>query len=150
MAMHNSMLDYGGCSRDPYVFFLKGLGEDYSSIPLIYKGLSGKSNIEHEVSIVEKQKELGKVKDMRWILPRIHHWSMECSSLVVLRTCSICYEDMTPEHHDVAELPCKHHFHHECVGRWLGMGKPHCPLCWHHLAWLGVELQGRCTLADVV
>eukprot|EP00434_Breviolum_minutum_P025995 symbB.v1.2.022978.t1/scaffold2063.1/size90803/6 len=49
-------------------------------------------------------------------------------------TCSICYEDMIPEHHDVAELPCKHHFHHECVGRWLGMGKPHCPLCWHHLA----------------
>lgn len=61
----NAQLDYGGCSRDPYFFFLKGLGEDYSSILLIYKGLSGKSNIEHEVSIVEKQKELGKVKDMR-------------------------------------------------------------------------------------
>ena len=87
------------------------------------------------------------VKDMRGIC--VSRFAPQISPLIqdgmfqlgchVLRTCSICYEDMIPEHHDVAELPCKHHFHHECVGRWLGMGKPHCPLCWHHLAWLGVR-----------
>lgn len=136
-------------------FFLKVCEEDYSSIQFRFdtsylQGLfSGKSIRTLFFHGWESNKERWGERWWKICVFRVSRFAPQISPLIqdgmfqlgchVLRTCSICYEDMIPEHHDVAELPCKHHFHHECVGRWLGMGKPHCPLCWHHLAWLGVR-----------
>eukprot|EP00128_Syssomonas_multiformis_P018756 Colp12_sorted_trinity150504_noHs@11051 len=42
-------------------------------------------------------------------------------------TCTICLSEYS-EGEDLRELPCKHHFHQECVDRWLKINKV-CPLC---------------------
>ena len=39
--------------------------------------------------------------------------------------CSICLEKFDDNH---VTLPCKHHYHENCIMKWLD-GKSDCPLC---------------------
>ena len=41
--------------------------------------------------------------------------------------CSICLDSNTEN--VVVELPCKHYFHEECIGKWLMERVNTCPLC---------------------
>ncbi|KAK9742915.1 hypothetical protein RND81_03G205300 [Saponaria officinalis] len=41
--------------------------------------------------------------------------------------CSICLDEYDDES-EIRELPCFHHFHCACIGKWL-RSKPTCPLC---------------------
>jgi len=41
--------------------------------------------------------------------------------------CAICLSEYSPED-DLRYLPCKHHFHSECVDKWLEINKS-CPFC---------------------
>ncbi|XP_056165018.1 E3 ubiquitin-protein ligase RING1-like [Syzygium oleosum] len=42
--------------------------------------------------------------------------------------CAICLEEMNLREVEVASMPCKHEFHHDCLARWLTMSNM-CPLC---------------------
>mmetsp|Transcript_4024 Transcript_4024/g.6684 ORF Transcript_4024/g.6684 Transcript_4024/m.6684 type:complete len:230 (+) Transcript_4024:52-741(+) len=57
---------------------------------------------------------------------------LRCSMMKEVDTCSICYEDMKCEDHEVVRLvACQHHFHSKCVSEWLDKshGEMRCPLC---------------------
>lgn len=43
-------------------------------------------------------------------------------------TCAICFEDVETDA-VLAQLPCKHAFHEECISHWFSRGKGSCPLC---------------------
>lgn len=43
-------------------------------------------------------------------------------------SCSVCLTAFE-EHDEVVELPCGHHFHRECITKWLSECRRTCPLC---------------------
>ncbi|KAL3833618.1 hypothetical protein ACJIZ3_008354 [Penstemon smallii] len=52
--------------------------------------------------------------------------------------CSICLEDFnskttTTTTTVINELPCRHHFHKECISEWISRRKYSCPLCRYKL-----------------
>jgi len=47
--------------------------------------------------------------------------------LNVIISCGICLSEYL-EDEDIRYLPCKHHFHSECVDQWLKISKS-CPFC---------------------
>ena len=44
--------------------------------------------------------------------------------------CTICLEIV--EDNDKRTLGCNHHFHENCINRWLST-RPHCPVCRRHV-----------------
>lgn len=42
--------------------------------------------------------------------------------------CSICLDEWEVGGNSVKEMPCKHRFHSDCIGRWLGI-RGSCPIC---------------------
>lgn len=49
----------------------------------------------------------------------------ECGS----EECGVCLAAWSAKDTSVAQLPCKHSFHIECIGKWLTTCKNACPLC---------------------
>ncbi|NXD02574.1 DZIP3 ligase, partial [Certhia familiaris] len=43
--------------------------------------------------------------------------------------CTICHDELST---DCCELECGHHFHRECIRRWLKQHSSTCPMCRVH------------------
>ena len=67
--------------------------------------------------------------------PLVYRPDLPCSHLLERvhgsgENCSICTESMEVSQ-DIRQLPCKHHFHVECITPWFDKRKKTCPLCRH-------------------
>ena len=66
-------------------------------------------------------------------LPRITNAPRSLSNSVAM--CTVCLESITDDS-TKRTLGCNHHFHENCINRWLAT-RPHCPVCRRHVS--GVE-----------
>mmetsp|Transcript_78867 Transcript_78867/g.160258 ORF Transcript_78867/g.160258 Transcript_78867/m.160258 type:complete len:184 (+) Transcript_78867:42-593(+) len=90
-----------------------------------------KTTLDHQQELLF-QAALKQHRDVQQARQRLR--ILDTETLPVSEPCSICFEQMNPQHHEVAVLPCHHHFHHQGVGKWLTQGKQCCPLCREQLA----------------
>ncbi|PRQ54014.1 putative transcription factor C2H2 family [Rosa chinensis] len=63
-------------------------------------------------------------------LQKVGFHSLEQATIKQISTCSICEDEFADGNVDqlITPLPCKHHFHADCISQWLEISHL-CPLC---------------------
>ncbi len=93
------------------------------NMPSIASPTGSPTNIPNEI-VARRNIQTSPTHSIRRQLP---HLPVLATSVVM---CTICLEIV--EDNDKRTLGCNHHFHENCINRWLST-RPHCPVCRRHV-----------------